>query len=724
MRLFLKITSNIVFAIHVMIVFLLLFENRITLPLWLQSVGRMHPFLLHLPIGLLIGAFILWVTRGYFVSEKFPSLLNFILHLTALTASLTALMGFFLSREEGYSPALLSQHKWTGVGVSFLCYLLMIIYNLPKAKKLVFNVTMTASIIALILAGHFGASLTHGEGFVWEPMRPEIKEEPLIITDSTPLFLAAVQPVLKAKCFSCHNDRKAKGQLVMTTPEKLLKGGKNGPIWVSGDPLNSHIIKNIQLPEDDKKHMPPEGKPQLSAEEIQLLYSWIQSGADMKKAWKQYPETDSTRKYAAAFIEEQIKKREEIIPAYTFKAASTSAMEKLNDPFRVVSPLALGSPAVQVSFYVRENFDRKKLEQLAEIKDQLVSLNLSNMPVTDNDLPLIARFSNLEKLILNNTDITGKNFSVLTDLRKLTLLSLSGTRVNKNIAPAFSHFPALKEVFIWNTGLNQIDAVALEKEFKKIHFNVGYQPDPNEILKLTPPVFVNDNTVLENNEGVILKHSLPGTIIRFTTDSSIPDSITTQVYKDPVNFDGFTVIKARATRDKWYSSDVAEFYIFKKGYHPVKAELINETNAEYKGEGGVTLIDSKKGVADNFKDIAWLGFREKPFAAFFYFDEPPVVKNISISYGKNVGSFILPPVEIELWGGNDNNDLKLIRKVKPPPVLKDELRVTRVEGLKIDIPASQFKCYKLVAKNIQRLPEWHPGKGQKGWVFIDEVFFN
>ena len=49
----------------------------------------------------------------------------------------------------------------------------------------------------------------------------------------------------------------------MTTEEKILEGGKNGPIWKSGDALNSHIIENINLPEDEKKHMPPKGKPQV-----------------------------------------------------------------------------------------------------------------------------------------------------------------------------------------------------------------------------------------------------------------------------------------------------------------------------------------------------------------------------------------------------------------------------------------------------------------------------
>jgi hypothetical protein len=33
-------------------------------------------------------------------------------------------------------------------------------------------------------------------------------------------------------------------------------------------------------------------------------------------------------------------------------------------------------------FFVREKFDRKKLEDLLKVKEQLVVLNLGNMPVT------------------------------------------------------------------------------------------------------------------------------------------------------------------------------------------------------------------------------------------------------------------------------------------------------------------------------------------------------
>ncbi|MNY68403.1 hypothetical protein D3C86_2061590 [compost metagenome] len=36
----------------------------------------------------------------------------------------------------------------------------------------------------------------------------------------------------------------------------------------------------------------------------------------------------------------------------------------------------------------------------------------------------------------------------------------------------------------------------------------------------------------------------------------------------------------------------------------------------------------------------------------------------------------------------------------------------------------QLSCIKLVAKPLSKLPAWHPGKGEKAWVFVDEVFVN
>lgn len=721
MKLFQRILSSLSFFIIVMLLFLLFFQSKVSLPPSMQAVGRMHPLLLHLPIGLLVISFILWIGKKNIEAESFQKIFVLVLQVTAFTASLTALMGFFLSREGGYDENILLKHKVLGIITAILSYALLVIYQSDPEKKFLFGTAVTLSLIVMVAGSHFGSTLTHGEGFVLQPLQGEEEIEEQKITDSSSLFAAAVRPILKSKCFSCHNERKAKGELIMTTEDKILAGGKNGPIWKSGDALNSHIIQNINLPEEDKKHMPPKGKPQLSQDETDFLFAWIQSGADMKRPLKSYSDDDTLKILASKFIrlpDEQVEKE------YSFAAAPFSLLEKLSGAFCSVRPLSQHSPALQADFFVREKFDRNKLDELSKVKEQLVVLNLGNMPVTDADMKTIGQFTNLEKLILNNSSITNNGLNEIKKLKKLRSLSLAGTKVDKDAALSFVQLDSLKEVFIWNTNISVADAEELQKQNKKLIFNRGYVPDDNEILTLTPPAIKNEEFILNGDEKIQLKHAVPGVTIRYTTDGSDPDSTSSPVYNGPISANSFTMVKTRAVRTGWYSSPTAAFSFFKKGFRPTRGELINQPNEKYKGEGAVTLTDSKKGLAESHSDATWLGFREKPFAALFYFDTAQPISSISISYNKSVQAYLMPPVEIQIWGGENKNKLKLLKKALPKQPTKDEKDAVMVEGIKLDIGPSAYKCFKIIATNVSKLPAWHPGKGDKGWLFIDEVFFN
>ena len=687
----------------------------------MQAVGRMHPLLLHLPIGLLVISFILWIARKNIENASFQKIFILVLQVTAFTSALTALMGFFLSREGGYDENILSKHKVLGIITAILGYTLLLIYQSVPEKRFLFGTAMTLSLVLMIVGGHYGSILTHGEGFVLQPLQGERETEDQKVTGSSSLFAAAVRPILKSKCFSCHNERKAKGGLIMTTEDKILEGGKNGPIWKSGDALNSHIIQNIDLPLEDKKHMPPKGKPQLNQDEIDLLFAWIQSGADMKKTLKDYPDDDTVKALATKFIqlpEEAAEKK------YLFAAAPMSLVEKLSGPFCSVFPLSQHSPALQADFFVREKFDRKKLDELSKVKEQLVVLNLGNMPVTDADMKTINQFTNLEKLIVNNSSVTSNGLNEIKKLKRLRSLSVAGTKIDKSAAQYFLPLDSLKEVFIWNTNISAAEAEELQRQNKKIVFNRGYVPDINEILALTPPATKNEEFILKENEKIELNHQIAGVTIRYTTDGTNPDSTNSPIYDGPVVANGFTMIKAKAIRPGWYSSPVASFSFFQKGWRPSRAELINQPNEKYKGDGVMTLIDSKKGLAESHSDVTWLGFREKPFAAFFYFDTAQMISSISMSYNKSIQSYLMPPVEIEIWGGDDKNKLKLLKRASPKQPTKEEKNAVMIEGIRIDIEPSMYKCYKIIAKNVIKLPAWHPGKGDKGWLFIDEIFFN
>lgn len=712
-----KICADTVFVAQILIAFILIFENSIYVPPLLQAFGRLHPVLLHLPIGLLLVTVILIFTRQYFEGKSLDDLVMVLLHFTALTASFTTLMGLLLSLEGSFGAEQLWLHKWMGVALSFLCWSLLFV----KGKIRVLKPLGVAGVVLLIFTGHYGANLTHGEDFVWAPLQTEEPRVTRVITDSTALFTATVEPILESKCYGCHNQKKAKGNLVLTSLESIEKGGKNGPVWNPEDAAHSLIVERLLLPLDHKEHMPPKDKTQLTDEEVAFISLWIERGADTEKKLIELTEDDTLRKLAAVIIP-RYEELEGNQPQYTFQFASPEKIQKLSRPNRTVFQIAKNEPAIQADFYLRESFDPKYVEELTAVKEQLISLNLSKMPVKDSDMRTIAKFSNLEVLNLNNTEITGSGFNELASLPRLRSLSLSGTNVSSEALRELGQLGGLKEVFIWNTNVQQTELDALSKEFPSIRWDLGYVSDANEVLKLNVPLLKNKGQVLEQGEKVILKHNLPGTIMRYTLDGTDPDSINSPAYKEPLGVGNYVGIKTKAFKEGWLTSDVAEFFFFRKGFRPDTIALLTAADKRFEGEGAETLVNEQKGLPDFYRHPAWIAFRENDLVFQFGFQKQiPTVRNITLSFAHNSYSICLPPEEMQLWGGDHPSSLKLLSKANFAE--REKPGKARIEGATMDVPPSNFKYYKLVAKPMRKMANGNPKKRDL-WLMVDEVFIN
>ena len=708
-----KIVSHFVFFLLFLLAFLLIFESHVTIPFWLQPIGRMHPMVLHFPIALIVMLVLLDLLQSHLEPASFEKVHKVLLYLTAVTTSMSAIMGFFLSLEEGYSSDLMTLHKWIGVSVSYLVYLLL----LTDQKKWWFKVTLYSSLVILFFAGHFGAGLTHGMDFLMEPIVKAQKKE---ITEDTPIFEAFIDPILEAKCKGCHNQQKHKGGLDMTTISLMRKGGENGPVWIQGNPGESEIIVRALLPLEHEHHMPPEGKPQLTTSELALLKHWIRAGADPQVAMVQLAPSDTLLMLAS----QKMKARQEgdPRPRYDFDFASKELVASLNNPYRTVTQETPGSPALDVNIYVKQAFKPEYLTELKKIKDQVVSLNLAYMPVKDQDLTAIGAFSNLEKLNLNHTDVTSAALGYLKGCTRLESLSLSGTAVDIGFSDGLEALPAIRNVYLWNTALSSVDLADLHKRWPDIRFHQGYLADQEKPIRLTPPLLKNKKKILDKGEKIILEHKLPGVSIRYTTDGTEPDSTSSTLYEAPIEVQPFIDIKTIATKEGWLTSETGVFKLFVKGKQPVEVELINPPHDKYPGKGALSLIDNEKGNATSFTSKSWLGYKNNPFEVWVDFGkDPPTIHQLIVSYGINVGQYIMPPTFVEIWGGNDRKSIKLLNKILPPQL--NDYQSNTVSGVNLPITASNFRYYKVRAFPIKKLPSWHSGKGDPGWVFVDELFF-
>ena len=707
-----KWTPNILFFLQFFLAFLLLFEKYVSVPVILQPLGRMHPLLLHFPVVLVLLLCGLYFIRKKIEETSYRELHYYLLVLTALTTSFTALMGFFLSMEEGYAPGQMTWHKWTGVGLSFITYGMLLTLH----KEKVYRPLMFSSVVFVILSGHFGAEITHGDSFVFAPWKGE---EEILLTEHTPIYEGIVAPLFQSKCTSCHNPQKHKGDLDMTSFELLLQGGENGPVWVDGSPEESDIIRRAHLPVEDEDHMPPDGKPQLTALELALLENWIRLGASDTVTLAQLQPADTLFVLVSNIINKPgaVKTK-----SYTFSYADDQVVASLNNPFRTVRQITSQGPGLEASIFVRQAYQPEYLSGLEAVAEQIVSLNLTNLPVTDQDLATIGKFVNLEKLVLNYSDIEGKNISALKDCQSLEQLSLSGAKLDTDLTSQIEALSSLKELYIWDTGLPAEEIQKLKEKYPALRIEEGFQPNPDEVLKLNPPILGNKRVIIQVGEKLELEHPIPGTSIRYTLDGTVPDSVNGVLYSAPVEVKNIGMIRAFAFKDGWEKSAVATFRYFINGYKPDSAVILTTPTAEYPGMGGETIINNRNAETRAFRSREWIAFSDEPMVAVVVFrKEVPEVTTMTLGYAIMVGRRIMPPTSVELWGGDDTDNMVLLAKDTPEQLERGRGDVET--GLEMTFEPATYRYYKIIAHPLKRLPEWHRNKGKKGIISVDEVYF-
>jgi uncharacterized membrane protein len=709
--------ENLLFALNIFIIFFLLFGNGIVIPQWLQPVGRMHPLIIHFPIVVLIMAMVLEFFRfkERFSAEKlYQDFTNYLWLTGALCAAVTAVMGLFLSKEQGYDGDTVQWHKWFGVIVVFVSTLIYWCRSAGWYNQKIARSGAIAVVLFLVMAGHYGADITHGENFILAPVwHPEKATVPI---DKALVFNDVIEPVFESKCNSCHNPGKSKGGLMLVDEKSILKGGKDGKLFVAGQPNLSLLLERIHLPEDEKKHMPPAGKPQLTAGEQNLLYQWIKENAAFDKKVIAFPVNDSLRLAAAAFL----KPADETEEVYDFAAADDKLVKKLNNNYRVIYSIAKESPALGVNIYNKKSYQPKVLEELNGIQKQVVTLDLNKMPVNDAELKTIAKFENLRTLNLNFTDITGSTLKELASLKYLRSISLAGDKLNPQAIQQISSLKSLTKIALWDTGLSDAEIAGLQKNNKNIDFIKGFKDDGKPI-KLNNPQVKNTAFVLTRPTELELSHPIKGVEIRYTTDGKDPDSIKSLRYGPGIIIAENTSIKAKAYKPGWLGSDVIQFSFFKSTYTPDSISFIAGPNEKYSGDGPKTLIDKDLG-GGNFGNGKWIG-SQKDLIVYMQFNTPVNLHTVTLNCLRNIGSQIFLPIGIEVWGGKDAAHLRLLSTIKPAtPQKTDPFLVT---GMDCKLAAGQpISCLKIIAKPIQHLPKWDPVKKQPGWVFVDEIFLN
>src|SRR4051794_6918670 len=107
---------------------------------------------------------------------------------------------------------------------------------------------------------------------------PEAHAEP--VGQKPVSFINDIAPVLKDNCFACHDAKKKKGKLDMTTFENFRKGGSKDDPIEPGSPEQSVLVDLVTA--TGAGRMPPKeaGAP-LPKDKVDLIKRWIKEGAKL-----------------------------------------------------------------------------------------------------------------------------------------------------------------------------------------------------------------------------------------------------------------------------------------------------------------------------------------------------------------------------------------------------------------------------------------------------------
>ena len=664
----------------------------------IKYLGNFHPVVLHLPIGAFLFTFLLFVSQKYLKSNFNPAVRMGLLF-SFITSIITSIFGYILHLNGDYDSVLVDRHMWLAIATTILIGFVLYLHKKQKPYNHILSSFVFATVL-LTITGHNGGSLTHGKDYL---KLPDFEKEISIVSyDSIHVFNQVISPILDSKCVKCHNTGKSKGNLMLSSIDKILIGGEKGQIIKSNSSVDSRLYTYLNLPIDDEMHMPPDGNSQLNDNEKELIKLWIDEGADFYNFRKM--NDDNFSKEILSFLPKEI--------ASVDPPNRNDLVKLIENEFRI-ERISTENNFIDVK-YQGKSFKQSYLRLLSKVSDNIKRLDLSFVDLSSVDLSRVDNFENLTYLNLNNTKLTTKKIQKL-DLDIQTLI-LSNNNFDVSVFDKFISNPTNERVFAYNT----ISDLDLTKEISansndKIYFGVSLDDFASNVpLKI--PIITPTQTLFSSTIDVEVVSDITNPDYRYTINGDEPDSLS-NLYVGPIKIDRSSNLKFKAFKKGSRPSPVQEVFYRKIAASITDFKLLSTTVEPYAAKN---ILSNNEVGSPDFRDGSWNGFIKSDTRSgdmIAEFSLPEGVNEIGISSLTDYGAYILFPTKIELYDISLGND-ELVYSKNISRKFDEENAPLHTFRIPIN---KNLKKVRLKVISNKKLPKGHPAEGEPAWLFIDEI---
>jgi hexosaminidase len=215
---------------------------------------------------------------------------------------------------------------------------------------------------------------------------------------------------------------------------------------------------------------------------------------------------------------------------------------------------------------------------------------------------------------------------------------------------------------------------------------------------------------------VSLTNESGDTPIRYTLDGTTPTA-TSLEYAGPFMADRSLEIQAVSVKNGELVSAPTSHLIC---VHAAIARpvTVKFPYRKYAGGGAYALTNGLLGTT-SYADGNWQGYEQSDLDATIDLGDVTVVSKITAHFLKDHHAWIFAPTRVQYEVSEDGKTFSSVGATDiPVPASAEEASILTISW---PVPAVKARYIRVLAKNLGVCPPWHLGRGEKAWLFVDEV---
>ncbi|MBF6627513.1 MAG: family 20 glycosylhydrolase [Proteiniphilum sp.] len=179
-------------------------------------------------------------------------------------------------------------------------------------------------------------------------------------------------------------------------------------------------------------------------------------------------------------------------------------------------------------------------------------------------------------------------------------------------------------------------------------------------------------------------------------------------------------LKAAAIRQGRKSKVLSETIAFSKSSY-MPAELLSTPAPNYSYNGATMLVDGLHGTSTNYRTGRWIGFQGEDLIVVIDLLQPTEITSAEIRNAVVTGDWIFDASGITIESSSDNQSFTTVINDTIIDEKSEHWAEISTHSLSFEpVTARYFK----VTVRPSVMPAWHPGNGNRAFIFVDEIRLN